>query len=37
LISEITPELYLIDRYNSRLRGRAVQTADQVTIIDHAD
>ena len=37
LISEITPELYLIDRLNSRLRGRAVQTADQVTIIDRAD
>ena len=37
LVSEITPELYLIDRYNSRLRGRAVQTADQVTVIDRAD
>lgn len=35
LISEITPELYLLDRYNSRLRGRTVQTEDQVTVVGH--
>lgn len=37
LISEITPELYLLDRYNSQLRDRAVQTDDHVTIIDRTD
>ena len=37
LISEITPELYLLDRYNSRLRGRAVQTEDQVTVVGRAE
>ena len=37
LISEITPELYLLDRYTSQLRGRAVQTEDQVTIVARAE
>ena len=37
LISEITPELYLLDRYKSQLRGRAVQTEDQVTIIGRTE
>lgn len=37
LISEITPELYLLDRYNSQLRDRAIQTDDHVTIIDRTD
>lgn len=37
LISEITPELYLLDRYNSQLRDRAVQTEDHVTVIDRTD
>ena len=37
LISEITPELYLLDRYNAQLRGRDVQTEDQVTVVGRAE
>ena len=38
LISEITPELWMLDRYNSQLRGRTVSyTEDQVTIVGPAE
>ena len=32
LISEITPELFLLDRYSSRLESRAISPEDNVTI-----
>lgn len=38
LISEITPELWMLNRYNSQMRGRAIsQTEDQITIVGRAE